>query len=47
MWRSQVLPVLRGYDFVSFIDGTLLPPTPTINMNGVTLFNPAYTKWRQ
>jgi hypothetical protein len=44
LWKSQVLPVLRGYDFVGFIDDIFFPPPPTINTNGVASLNPTYDK---
>jgi hypothetical protein len=29
LWKSQVLPVIRGYGFLSFLDGT--PPSTSID----------------
>jgi hypothetical protein len=47
LWKSQVLPVLKSYDLISFIDGSELVPSPMSSINGVSSTNPAFTKWHQ
>jgi hypothetical protein len=46
MWKSQVLPVLRGYDLVS-VDGSGSIPSPMISINGVNTTNSAFAKWHE
>ena len=47
MWSLQVRALLDGYDLASFIDSTVLPPLPTVEIAGVSSANPAYTKWKR
>lgn len=47
MWSLQVRALLDGYDLASFIDSTVLPPTPTVVVAGVSSANPDYTKWKR
>jgi gag-polypeptide of LTR copia-type len=44
LWKSQVFPVLRGHDLVSFIDGSCIKPSHTITIDEVTTINPAFAK---
>ncbi|CAA7049059.1 unnamed protein product [Microthlaspi erraticum] len=43
----QIHALLDGYDLASHIDGTTLPPPLTITTDGVSVPNPAYTKWKR
>jgi gag-polypeptide of LTR copia-type len=47
LWKSQVLPVLRGYDLIGFIDGSHPSPPSTIVTDGVSTVNSTYAKWNQ
>jgi hypothetical protein len=47
LWKSQVLPLLRGFDLISFIDGYGSTSSPMISTNGVSVNNPAFAKWYQ
>ncbi|GAV68517.1 UBN2_3 domain-containing protein [Cephalotus follicularis] len=44
IWRSQLLAFLRGYDLLSFVDGTTQPPMKTLDDGSL---NPAYTAWHK
>ncbi|GAV77105.1 UBN2_3 domain-containing protein, partial [Cephalotus follicularis] len=44
IWRSQLLALLRGYDLLSFIDGTTHPPMKTLDDGSL---NPAYKTWHK
>jgi hypothetical protein len=44
LWKSQVLPLLRGFDLISFIDGYGSTSSPMISTNGVSVNNPAFAK---
>jgi gag-polypeptide of LTR copia-type len=44
LWKSQVLPVLEGYDLLHFIDGSYDIPPCTITTDGVVMLNPAFSK---
>jgi hypothetical protein len=44
LMHENYLPVLRGYDLVGFIDGSLTPPTPTILNNNLPAANPAFAR---
>ncbi|GAV81757.1 UBN2_3 domain-containing protein, partial [Cephalotus follicularis] len=44
IWRSQFLALLRGYDLLSYVDGTAKPP-PTQFDDGSS--NPAYILWHK
>lgn len=45
MWERQVRALLEGHELQQFIDGSDGVPAPTIQVNGVTTPNPAYTPW--
>jgi gag-polypeptide of LTR copia-type len=48
LWKSQVLPVLRGHGLVGFIDGSKSPPSQFYTTAaGVQESNPAYESWLQ
>ncbi|GAV71752.1 UBN2_3 domain-containing protein [Cephalotus follicularis] len=42
IWRFQLLALLRGYDLLSFVDGTTQPPMKTLDDGSM---NPVYTAW--
>ncbi|GAV62079.1 UBN2_3 domain-containing protein [Cephalotus follicularis] len=44
IWRSQLLALLRGYDLLSFVDGTTQPPMKTLDDGSPNL---AYTAWQK
>lgn len=50
MWRAQVLPALRGARLVGLLDGSSVPPAPTIQVqkadkSAEAVDNPEYDKW--
>jgi gag-polypeptide of LTR copia-type len=48
LWKSQILPVLRGHGLVSYIDGSKPPPTKhTTDAAGARHSNPEYELWHQ
>jgi hypothetical protein len=47
LWKSQVLPVMRGYDLIGFIDGSHSSPPSIIVTDGVYSVNPTYIRWHQ
>jgi gag-polypeptide of LTR copia-type len=48
VWKSQILPVLRGYDFMCYIDGIILPlATLPASSDGVIPMNPAFQQWHR
>ncbi|KAJ1699274.1 hypothetical protein LUZ63_007786 [Rhynchospora breviuscula] len=47
LWKSQVLPVLRGYDLVGFTDGSRSAPARTIISVDAEVVNPEFSKWHQ
>lgn len=46
-WSVQVHALLDGYDLSSYIDGSVLPPPPTVTTAGVSAPNPLYLKWNR
>lgn len=44
-WRLQFHTLFVGYDLLRFIDGTHLCPSPTIQRDGISTPNPAYSHW--
>lgn len=47
MWSRQVHALLDGYDLSGYIDGSSVPPPPTITSDGVPVANPEYTRWKR
>jgi gag-polypeptide of LTR copia-type len=47
VWKSQIVPVLRGYDLMCFIDGTDPPPRSLTTADGSISTNPAFSRWQQ
>ncbi|KAJ3698372.1 hypothetical protein LUZ61_002077 [Rhynchospora tenuis] len=48
LWKSQILPVLRGYDLLGFVDGTRSAPSQTIaGANNILVSNPEFLQWQQ
>ncbi|KAJ1698573.1 hypothetical protein LUZ63_007085 [Rhynchospora breviuscula] len=47
LWKSQILPVLRGYDLIGFVDGTRTSPERHLTTTTGVSINPDYTKWHQ
>ncbi|KAJ1704569.1 hypothetical protein LUZ63_004348 [Rhynchospora breviuscula] len=48
IWKSQVLPVLKGYGLVGFIDGSKPSPDPFLTgANGTQTANPDFELWIQ
>ncbi|KAJ3704768.1 hypothetical protein LUZ61_008473 [Rhynchospora tenuis] len=48
IWKSQILPVLKGYGLIGFIDGSRQAPNQFINgANGAQSVNPEYETWIQ
>jgi gag-polypeptide of LTR copia-type len=48
LWKSQILPVLRGHGLVSYIDGSKPPPAKlTTDTAGAQHTNPDYEAWHQ
>jgi hypothetical protein len=48
VWKSQILPVHRGYDLMCYIDGTA-PPSATLpaSSDGAIAMNPAFQQWHR
>lgn len=44
-WKTQIEALLHCLDLYQYIDGTLLPPTPTTNVDGTITPHADYTKW--
>lgn len=40
-----MIPLLTSQKLMSHIDGSILPPTKTINIEGKSMANPDYTSW--
>ncbi|CAN7021996.1 unnamed protein product [Brassica rapa subsp. trilocularis] len=47
MWSRQVHALLDGYDLAGYIDGSSVPPSPTLNNDGVLSTNPDFTIWKR
>jgi Reverse transcriptase (RNA-dependent DNA polymerase)/gag-polypeptide of LTR copia-type/GAG-pre-integrase domain len=48
LWKSQVVPVLRGHGLLGFLDGSRLAPPPHLTTTqGVSQPNPAFESWIQ
>ncbi|KAJ1701542.1 hypothetical protein LUZ63_001321 [Rhynchospora breviuscula] len=48
LWRSQIVPVLRGHGLMSYIERTDPPPAATMsNGDGVISSNPEFLHWQQ
>ena len=46
MWKSQFLPLLRGYDLLKFVDGSSAPPSRYIqNEQSERIDNPDFITW--
>ena len=46
-WKAQIDAFLFGYGLLSFVDGTSECPPKTIDVDGKTLPNDAYTLWQR
>jgi gag-polypeptide of LTR copia-type len=44
LWKSQILPVLRGHGLVGFIDGSSFMLPSTILVEDISTVKPAFTK---
>jgi gag-polypeptide of LTR copia-type len=48
IWKSQVLPVLRGHGLIAYIDGSSSLPNDIIpSSTGIILPNPNFERWHQ
>jgi Reverse transcriptase (RNA-dependent DNA polymerase)/gag-polypeptide of LTR copia-type/GAG-pre-integrase domain len=48
LWKSQIIPVLRGHGLMSFIaDPSPVPEAMLISTDGVALANPEFERWQQ
>ncbi|XP_010430741.1 PREDICTED: uncharacterized protein LOC104714982 [Camelina sativa] len=47
MWDRQVRALLAGYGLASYLDATVAPPDPTIQVNDVSKENPKYVLWQR
>jgi gag-polypeptide of LTR copia-type len=48
LWKSQIIPVLRGHGLISFIAETVVPPPESITgTNAVSVLNPEFEKWQK
>jgi gag-polypeptide of LTR copia-type len=47
VWKSQIIPVLRDYDLMSFIDGSDPPPRSLTATDGSTIVNLVFQGWQQ
>lgn len=47
MWSRQVSALLDGYDLSGFLDGSAVPPPPTITNEGEVTSNPDYLLWKR
>jgi len=48
IWKSQILPVLRGHGLISFIEESALVPAETITTAAGTVQpNPAFDRWQK
>jgi hypothetical protein len=47
IWKSQILPVLRGHGLISFIEESSSVPATTISIaTGTVQSNPAFERWQ-
>ncbi|KAD7478660.1 hypothetical protein E3N88_01796 [Mikania micrantha] len=44
-WKTQIEAILQGLDLFKFIDGTHLPPLPTVKPDGSTTPHADFPKW--
>ncbi|KAL4565872.1 hypothetical protein LXL04_029978 [Taraxacum kok-saghyz] len=44
-WKTQIEALLHGLDLYKFIDGTNLPPKPTVTVDGVSTPHTDYQAW--
>jgi hypothetical protein len=45
IWKSQVLPVLRGHGLIAYVDGSGSPPNATISSStGIISPNPDFDR---
>ncbi|KAJ1695606.1 hypothetical protein LUZ63_012304 [Rhynchospora breviuscula] len=48
VWRSQILPVIRGHALMGYLDGSLMAPVASIpGANNILISNPDYELWHQ
>jgi hypothetical protein len=48
VWKSQILPVLRGYNLMCYVDGSDPPPSHlSVSSDTVPAPNPAFQRWHQ
>ncbi|KAJ3701404.1 hypothetical protein LUZ61_005109 [Rhynchospora tenuis] len=48
LWRSQIIPVLRGHGLMGYLDGSATPPARTIvDGDGAIVPNPEFQQWQQ
>jgi gag-polypeptide of LTR copia-type len=47
VWKSQIVPVLRDYDMMCFIDGTDPPHRSLTAADGSISINPTFSRWQQ
>jgi gag-polypeptide of LTR copia-type len=48
LWKSQIVPVLRGHGLISFISEKTVPPEESITTSdGVSQINPNFDKWQK
>ncbi|KAB2598593.1 hypothetical protein D8674_001513 [Pyrus ussuriensis x Pyrus communis] len=45
LWLAQILPILKSWDLMGYVDGTLVCPPK--HVAGLTTVNPAHTTWVQ
>lgn len=46
-WNLQVHALLDGYDVSGYLDGSIPAPDQMITVDGQSVPNPDYTKWRR
>jgi gag-polypeptide of LTR copia-type len=48
LWKSQIIPVLRGHGLISFITGTIVPTPESITVtDGASTLNSEFDKWHK
>ena len=47
MWSRQVRALLDGYGLGGHLDGSMIVPAETLNVDGEIFVNPAYTIWKR